>query len=179
MYTTEYPTKSYTLLYTTEGPEFIIQIQKQWYTIVFMIFWLIGWGIAEYTVLKMAASNKDSEHYGLVVWLILWTLAGGVALVIVLWLLFGTEHIVLHPTDITIYHKLFFFKRSHTYDIASIRNLRVEQSINAESPSFYTSRQLQPIAFEYQGKTYRFGNGISSTDASEIVEFLRSQYRFP
>ncbi len=35
-----------------------------------------------------------------------------------------------------------------------------------------------PIAFEYEGKTIRFGSSIDETEAHAIVERMRQRYAF-
>lgn len=170
-------TKGYMMNYTPEGPEFILPTPKQWFSIIFMTFWLIGWAIAEYTVLRKIVTGDYCFKSPLVLWLILWTIGGGIALTFLLWMLFGTEHILIHPTNLTIVRKLLFFKRTRHFEIVDIRNLRVEEPQNEQYPG--SIRRTQIIVFEYRGKTYRFGNGIDATSASEIVAHLHSYYRFP
>ncbi|MCH4887409.1 hypothetical protein EZV73_07495 [Acidaminobacter sp. JC074] len=151
--------------YTEEGYRVEIPSKKNIFIIVFMCFWLAGWFMGETMVLMTMLSGEFVPF--LLIWLIGWTFAGGFAIYIVLWLLFGKEVIVSNGQTLRISKEILGLGRSKEYDIRSIKNFKV----HVESTSIYRRRGMEAygllggvLHFDYGMKTIRMGISIDEAE---------------
>lgn len=157
---------------TTAGLEISIPAKLHLFVLVFLSVWLAIGGAVEFFVLRTLLTEPDVS---LGFWFIFWTLAGGAALYICLWMIAGKEIITLQSGVLTITHMLFGWIRAREYDLQHISNLRVDpEPYDSEGPRLSAVYPFRtgPIAFEYRGKTLRFADGVSEAEAQEIVAAL-------
>ncbi len=72
--------------------------------------------------------------------------------------------------------------RSRTYELYKIRNLRVAPQPTApwDTGMFKLSGIMGClIAFEFEGKTIRFGTAIDEPEAQTIIERMQQRFSFP
>ncbi len=179
----------------TESPEGLlitIPTKKNWFLILFLGFWLMGWLFGEVAAIHQlirghpphGANLHPSAPRGmnlfLVPWLGAWTVGGGFAIFAWLWNFAGVERVVLGPSTFTTKREVLRIGPVKEYQLSSVSNLRIDAL-----PALFNSR-MSPfpmmgggtIAFDYGAKTYSFGMGLDEPEAQQIVERLKSRHSF-
>ena len=158
---------------TSSGLEISIPAKLHLFVFVFLLIWLALWVVIEFFQLRTLLTTPEAA----LVFLIPWTLGGVLGLYIQLWMIAGREIITLKSGILTITYTLFGWVRAREYDVRHLSNLGVDpEPYDSEGPrlaALYPFR-TGPIAFEYGGKTIRFADGVSETEAQEIVSELES-----
>lgn len=62
------------------------------------------------------------------VWLVAWTIGGGLALYVFFWSLVGRERILLTPSRLSIKRELLGMGRTREYELTHVRDLRTSPS---------------------------------------------------
>lgn len=182
--------KPYSARHTTDdlfdSLKITIPSKKQWFQILFIGFWLVGWAFFEFFVAGVLINGIGVGGPGLfmIAWLGMWTIGGGFALYILLWQLLGREMILVSNSGITTSRSLLGFSLfPKEYDSKYIKDLRVSVFISAND-IFGWSRAFHfyglgggIIAFDYGAKTMNFGIGIDEAEAKQIL--LKIQKRYP
>ena len=118
----------------------------------------------------------------LIAWLGAWTVGGGVAGFLWLWMVFGKERIGLRRDALTTKKDILGFGRVREYDLLHVSHLRVAP-ITFNPFDFSAALQLWglgggPIAFDYGAKTFRCGASIDEPEARDVVKRLRERHQF-
>ena len=186
------PIKPFSARHTVDdlGDTFRINIpsRKQWFLILFMGFWLIGWIVGEVSVSGIFFGGQSSgvPDYFLLVWLGGWTVGGAWVIYILAWLLFGKEIIEVTNQAIITNRVVLGLGFPKEYSIEHIKALRVSQNVNTNDMYGWsrTGRLIGLsggfIAFDYGSKTINFGSGIDEAEAKQILTKITqrlSQYR--
>ena len=183
----------YSVERTPTGMIFSIPSKKNWFIILFLGFWLMGWAMGEITVLGMLGAGvfefmhggidgffeKGAGAFGglfLLVWLAGWTVGGAFAIYIWLWQLSGVEQITISGDSLRIEKKIPLWGRGKNYHIHSVSSLRVA-SRAASMWSKSSGMEFRGIsggllAFDYGAKTVNFGMGIDEAEAKMILKEL-------
>lgn len=162
-----------------------IPARRSWFTVLFLGFWLMGWATGEIIVggmllrgilATLGGQTPDvAEGGGMLfmgVWLAFWTVGGGFALVTWLWNLAGKETILMDGEALTIYRTVFGLGPAKRYAAAYVDRLRVsEDSGDSRGP------WSGGLAFDYGGRTVRFGAGLTPAEARDV--WARIADRFP
>ena len=159
---------------TTTGLEISIPAKLHLFVLLFLSVWLAIGGAVGYFVFRTLLTEPEVSVF---FWLIFWTLPGGAALYICLWMIAGKEIITLQSGVLTIKHSLFGWVRVRAYDVRHVSHLRVDpEPYDSEGPRLAAVYPFRtgPIAFEYGAKTIRFADGVSEAEAHEIVGELES-----
>jgi hypothetical protein len=166
-----------------EGLEIVIPARRHFFPLVFLGIWLVGWVMGETAAIRQLFSERSGDPAAfLLFWLILWTVGGGVAVYLWLWMLVGKERILMGASALRMKHDVLGLGRVRTYELLKIRNLRV-----APPPAGPRGTGVMVglpgvagglIAFEYAGKTVRFGASIDEIEARTIVERMRQRHSF-
>jgi len=190
-----------------EGSSLKIMIpsHKNYFTMFFLGFWLLGWAFGEIMVggiflagivqllfktpeiLPEVSKGGLAGLFGgglfMLVWLTIWTVGGGFALYSFLWQVAGKENIGVSYDMIKIQRAVFGFGRTKEYLATDIKDLRVTPWA-ADHNIFSWSRSSSIwgmssgiLAFDYGAKTFRFGGGIDEAEAKQILEKVVA--RFP
>ncbi len=183
------PIKPYSARHTTDdlGDTLRINIpsQKQWFLILFMGFWLIGWAFGEISTLGMLFGGQGFGGQGpfMIAWLGGWTIGGAWAIYILAWQLFGKEVIEISNQAIITNRVVFGLGFPKEYSVEHIKVLRISANVNAND-MFGWSRAGRLyglsgglIAFDYGSKTINFGSGIDEAEAKQILAEITQ--RFP
>ncbi len=175
-----------------DGLLIIIPAKKNWFLMLFLGFWLMGWLFGEVAVLHQVIRGQSSHWatanqngpIGLNVflfgWLGLWTVGGGLAIITWLWNLVGVEKILIGPLTLMMKREVLGIGPTREYELASVNNLRINMGL---SNSRFQMSPLQllnggTIAFDYGAKTFHFGVGLDEAEAGQILARIRSRYWF-
>ncbi len=182
------PIKPFSTRHTSEDLIDILKItipsRKQWFQILFMSFWMIGWAFGEVGALRSLISGEGFGGPGLfmIVWLSGWTIGGGYVIYIISWQLFGNEIIQVSNSVITTSRSVLGFGFPKEYSSEYIKALRVSTS-SSSNDTFGWSRASRfygigggLIAFDYGSKTINFGGGIDEAEAKQILSEIQQRY---
>jgi len=76
----------YTLETTSEGQRAVVPARRNWFVILFLCAWLVGWVFGEVSVVhQLLSPSENTPQLFLLAWLTGWTLGGAFALAAVLW----------------------------------------------------------------------------------------------
>lgn len=160
----------------------IIPSRKNWFTILFMGFWLCGWAVGEFSVPLVILSDDapGGMDIFLIAWLVAWTVGGILAIRNFLWNLIGHEEIIISSNTISIARKIAGIGRNKEYLLSEAKRFRV--SLGRSSPWANAGRSLDfwglkqgRIKFDYGMKTIRFAGPIDEAEATNILELLKSR----
>lgn len=167
-----------------EGLEIVIPARRHLFPLFFLGVWLVGWLLGETTAIRQLFSGPSGGPAAfLLLWLILWTVGGGAAVYLWLWMLVGKERILMGASALHLKHDVLGLGRVRTYELFKIRNLRVAPPPAGPRGTGVVvglSRVAGGlIAFEHAGKTIRFGASIDEIEAQAIVERMKQRHSFP
>jgi hypothetical protein len=159
----------------SDGPEgltFVVPSRRQWFGILFLPVWLIGWLLGEVFALREVVSGKGPVPF-LLVWLTMWTLGGGLAALSWLWMVAGKERLTVKPGVLVHRFELFSLHRTREYDLSEVRNLKV-------SPESFNPWNMGAgfkmwgigggvVAFDYGAKTIRVAASVDEAEGRMIV----------
>ena len=152
--------------------------QKQWFRILFMGFWLIGWAFGVSSALSIIFHGQGFAEQDLftIVWLVGWTIGGAFVVYILLWQLFGKQVVEVSKQALTINQIGFGFGFPKKYLVEHIKLFRISTSTNIYGMFGWSwTRKLSDglsyglIAFDYGSKTINFGGGINKAESKQIL----------
>lgn len=166
-----------------EGLEIIIPARRHVLVLLFLGVWLVGWLMGEMTVGAQLFSRRPNGPAAiLLIWLIFWTLGGGFAAYLWLWMLVGKERILIGTSMLQMKRDVLGLGRTRRYELYKIRNLRVALPPSGPRDAGVALRFAGLvgglIAFEHEGKTIRFGAAVDEAEARMIVERMKQRYAF-
>ena len=172
-----------TITDTSQGLRIVMPCRRSWFVILFLVFWLCGWAVAEVMVANQFL-NGDAPPEGeffMMTWFGVWTVGGVFAIYAWLWQVMGKEMVTVHGQTFITRRDIGGFGFDKEYDLLQMRDLRVGQ-IGFNPLEFSSSLQLWGIgggviAFEYGAKTYRFGAGLDEAEAKQAVTAIKKRYR--
>ena len=182
--------------YTAEGLRITIPARKNWLHLIFFTPWLVGWAVAEVSMIVWVGVNLARlvtqrgaagvrgapEDVGvLALVLLFWTLGGGVALVYWLWMVAGREMIEVDSEAVTRSWLPLRFPRTRRYAVSEVLNLRTVErptpwwAAKWPAPPWYQGRGA--VAFDYGGRTVYFGSEVEEAEGRHIMQAVVA--RFP
>lgn len=180
------------------GMRVLIPSKKNWFMILFLGFWLMGWAVGEITVTGALVAgvvkvingglddiaSKGAGAFGglfMIAWLGAWTVGGAFAIYAWLWQVKGVEEVVIAHDGFCIKRRTPVWTRTKNYHLHEVKSLRASQ---AQASIFDMSRGMEfwgisggVLAFDYGAKTVRFGIGLDEAEAKQILGDVRG--RFP
>ena len=169
---------------TASGLEIRVPARKNWFLILFLGFWMIGWACGEVFAVFQLASGKTpfGANVFLLAWLGGWTVGGAFAAYVWAWMAVGFEQILLRPDALVVKRNVLGFGNDREYDLAYVSNLRAAPT-TFNPFAFSSSLQFWGIgggtvAFDYGSKTFRFGAALDEAEAQELVQRLRARHAF-
>ena len=97
-------------------------------------------------------------------------------------MLVGKERILMGTSMLHVKRDVLGLGRTQTYELYKIRNLRVAPQPTGPRDTGaalrFSGLAGGLIAFEYEGKTIRFGAAIDETEARMIVDRMKQRYAF-
>ncbi len=164
-----------------DGLQIVIPAKRNPIVLVFLGVWLAGWLMGVVDAVGRVGRDLASDPL-LLVWLVLWALAGSVAAYTWLWMAIGKERILMGATTLSLRRDVAGVGVTRRYRLTGIRDLRVLPQPAGPLDFGGTARAIGftggVIAFEYEGKIVRFGAAIEATEAQVIVERMRQRYAF-
>lgn len=162
-----------------------IPSKKNWFVIIFMLAWMGGWAVGEFSVIGILL-RSDAPIFAnafLLFWLAGWTVGGIFAIYSVLWMLIGSEIITIDRGILEIKKSIKGIGRKRSYEIKSIRNLDINpmQDMGIWGGNYNRNTfgmKGGRIKFDYGMKTIKFANGIDEAEARMILEKLKSNMNF-
>lgn len=167
---------------TGSGIRITIPAKKNYFLILFLAFWLVGWVFGEVVVLTQIFNpESDSPKLFMLAWLGGWTVGGAFAIYVWLWNIKGKEIINISSTELQHIRRLPIFQRSKEYDLSSVSRMRVQAQGN---PIFGFHNGMEfwgisggSIVFDYGHSTHKFGAQIDEAEADHIVSTIKQQYK--
>jgi len=164
------------------GLRITIPAKKNYFLILFLAFWLVGWAFGEVTVIaQVLNSESDAPKLFMLAWLGAWTVGGAFAVYVWIWNVKGQEIINLSSTELQHIRRMPMFQRSKEYDLSAVSNLRTK----APESSMFGSRNSMEfwgvsggsVVFDYGHSTYRFGAQPDEAEANNIVVTIKQRYK--
>ncbi len=162
-----------------------IPARRNWLVILFLGFWLGGWATGELfagaTLVRGLAAilsgrvpdiGSAAGTLFIAIWLALWTVGGGFALLIWLWNLAGKEVVVIDGESLTIQKTVLGIGPRKQYEAAYVDRLRVSEDYGGSQGPWAGA-----LTFDYGGSTVRFGAGLTPVEARDVL--ARIADRFP
>jgi hypothetical protein len=189
-----------TITDSPEGLEIVLPAPRIWLVVGFLLLWLAGWVTGEiFAVRQLLAPGPIQARLFLVAWLALWTLGGGTALSIAVWMLVGHERVRLRPDALTIQREAFGLGPKRVYALDHIRDLRALDPPplpDLKLPAGAEALEGVPqeaaivamhaagiggpgIVFRYDGRHVRFGVALDPLEAHQVVAQLQGRHAFP
>ncbi len=109
------------------GVQAIVPARRNWFVLLFMIAWLVGWFFGEISAIgQLLSPNEKAPQLFMAAWLTGWTIGGVFAFCAVLWQLAGRELISITSSSLEHRIETLGIARSRVYKIGEIKNLRAE-----------------------------------------------------
>ena len=167
-----------------EGLEIVIPAQRNLVVLLCLGVWLAGWIMGELTTLaEFLVGGPRRPEGAVLLWLILWTVGGVFAAYLWLWMLVGKERVLMGTSALRLKRDVLGLGPTRTYELFRVYDLRVATRPVGPRDTAVTPRLARLvgglIAFEYEGKTIRFGASLDEAEAQMIVERMRQRYAFP
>jgi hypothetical protein len=165
------------------GLRVTIPAPRNWFLVVFLPLWLVGWAVGEVAVAGKLLTNPPSggEALFLLVWLTLWSVGGVLFTFFWLWNLAGKEIVAVDEEALTVRYALGPAGWTRRFDRREMRDLRVSQSgtMDFRSSFGWWLGGSGTVAFDYGARTYRFGRGVDEAEAKQVVAELRRRLEPP
>jgi len=168
-----------------DGFKMKIQIpsKKNWFIILFLSAWLVGWYFGESSVIKELISNDNiGVNSFMLFWLAGWTIGGAFAFVVLLWTLIGRETISIDRSIIQIDKGILDFGiRSKRYELKSLKKLELNPGQNITT--LFAQKNVGDfwgltggkLRFDYGLKTIKFGIGIDEAEARYLIDEIKKK----
>jgi hypothetical protein len=132
----------------------------------FLLLWLCGWGFGELTVFERLFLSEEPEpalgFLGL--WLLLWTLAGGMAFRALLQTLGGTEELSVEGGELRFVRRPL--GRARRIPLSQVRGLEVVRPAR---------RGGYRLALLSAGKELRFGQRLDDAEVARVLSALEGR----
>tara|TARA_R110000868_G_scaffold306734_1_gene568005 strand:+ start:36133 stop:36714 length:582 start_codon:yes stop_codon:yes gene_type:complete len=171
--------------------EFIFYPKKQWFSIIFIHIWLIGWLFGEVTVINIlffegSMFNSDTSEGGsyifLFIWLTFWTYGGFQTIMTLIWMMFGEELVKIKRQDITITRVLAFVRKKKTFELENVKNLIIQiekgDMFSKKKKVKTAFKNYGSIRFDYKGREKRFGVDLDYNASQEVYNEIKDISRF-
>jgi hypothetical protein len=159
-----------------------IPSRKNWFLIIFLGLWCVGWAFGEVVVGRLLLRGDFAEPgaFGLV-WITFWTIGGAYAIYILLWQVVGREEIDVTSYSITISQVVLLIRRSKEYSCEYIKDLRTSPMGVNEMHNWSRYWAIYGmgggiIVFDYGAGTIRTGSGIDEAEGKQIIAEIQQKY---
>ncbi len=156
-------------------------------TALYQFMWCIAWVAGEFYLLfklfDAELAKAEAIHQVLMmICVVFFTYLG--FMVIRVWLLnlFGREILILGETQLEIRTEIMGpIGGIEVFERPSLRNLRYSPTapdgrISGSFRNRMANGLVGTVAFDWRGKTYRFGAGLSETDAKRLILTIRNYF---
>jgi len=156
--------------------------RKHWPVILISSVWQVFWLFGELVVIASLLLGKIDAWLFALIWLAVWTVAGGFTAYALLWNLSGCETIEVDAYGIRIQRQVLKFNLARSYFAQHIADVHVSPYVyNLFSPSWsvaYLNWGVGggSIAFDYGGRQIRMGNGADDMETRHIVAAIHKHF---
>jgi hypothetical protein len=151
---------------------------KNIFLILFLCGWFGFWSIPETDMIKELIQGTQHKGFELFpfFWLMGWTVGGVMVLLVIIWIVAGSEVITFSPFTIKIERKAYGVGLSKEYSLSEVRNLRTQMS----GGSIYSGLEAWGfgggrLAFDYELKTVKFASGIDEEEAVYLLDVIKQK----
>jgi hypothetical protein len=161
---------------TVDGVEQLrIPIRRNWFAILFLPAWLVGWGFGEVSAIGQLAQGLDTF---LAAWLVGWTVGGAFAAWMLLSQLFGAEIVRVVGGDLEVRLGAWRLRRTWRYRGGEIENLMAWSPdtspfwMSGYQHRFSMRPQSGAVKFDYGAESVFLATGVDEPEGREIVAWL-------
>lgn len=163
--------------YPSGNLEVSLPSRKNWFILIFLGIWMLGWAVGELGVLGLLFSGivRGPAPPIILAWLLMWTVGGMLAMTFLLWGLVGREVITIRENVLVIRRQIWRFGYDRRYELARVHNLRGAAWLTDASGVIGSIGRFSgagTIVFDCGGLTHRFGAGLGAEEAARVVEVL-------
>lgn len=161
--------------------------QRQLPAAAFLAFWLCGWYLGEtwavgflHRLVLGAEPAKEGAVPAAIfvtIWLLVWTAGGAGAFVALLGSLGGQDVFLVEGRTLLLRQSLGPIRWTRAYELEGVTSLRAVPASEVP-PARLSGRRRAPqgrLAFEYRGRTVRFGASLSDDDVGAVLGALASR----
>jgi len=158
------------------GDQLIVHFRprRSWGTLAFLAFWLTFWtagGIAAFT--QLLHGDLGARLF-ILLWLCFWAFGEATVAIIIAWQLFGHELLLVSADQLEVRRQIGPFTKTKLYAVPLVRDLEAAQ---ARSDEDERPRKDFCLAFEYDDKPVRVGEGMSEREAEHIAATISARIR--
>jgi hypothetical protein len=145
-------------------------MQRNWFIVAFITFWLGGWTYGGLQVL-----NQLLRHFELfsAFWMGGWLLGEVFVTIWLLRMLGGRDILVATNDRLEIRKEVFGIGTSKQYLRSDIRDLRFQPEVGAGR-----GHRESRIAFDYGAKTVTLGDGLDEAEANQLIASISEHCNF-
>ena len=147
---------------------------------VWLAAWVVGLGFVSQQLVQGDGIGPDALF--LVVWAVVWVLAGAVSAAYLAWLVAGRERITLAADELCIRRGVGRLGVTHTYATADVHELRTfgrELSPLLAAGMDLAGRGSSGVRFRYRDDVVLFARALDEHAAHALVERLLAHHAFP
>ena len=158
---------------TAEGLGIDIPAVRNYFTLIFLGIWLVGWTIGGIFALSQLFFSTEVlfTQLFLLVWLAGWAVGWMLVASAILWQLMGREVIFVTSGALVLETRLIVRIRRRIFPVKQISDLRHIEYIPPNTRK--AAIGAPTISFNYRGKTIRVGRGLDKADAQEVIDILK------
>ncbi|WP_127523131.1 hypothetical protein [Mesorhizobium sp. Z1-4] len=153
---------------TADGLGVHIPPSRKILAVLFLSFWLCGWAVGEYFVLReIIRSGFSGPNFFLIAWIVPWTVGGVTVLWTILWQLFGVERLFFTANALVREWGLLSFRGKRIVEGSDIREVSVVKGASNDLAGIGT------IKVTTAGRAMRIGSGLSDYEAELVAKLVR------
>lgn len=163
--------------YPSGSPEISMPARRNWFILIFLGTWMVGWAVGELGVLGLLLSGivRGPAPLLILAWLLMWTIGGMLALTFLLWGLIGREVLSIQGNALVLRRQIGRFGFDRRYELARVRNLRCAAWILDNGGVIGSIGRFSgagTLVFDCGGFTHRFAAGLTPDEARYVVDVL-------
>lgn len=162
-----------TLTSVPAGIELSIPSRRNWFVVLFILLWLAGWVIGEFSVAhELQHPHEDAPIGFLALWITGWTVGGCFAVATLAWLIAGRERVTIAGDEFAVRRETCGLGWTRRYELRNVKNLRVVDApvdngpFGMRDPYGFRSG---PFVFDYGPRSVRFGVGLDVAEANAVL----------
>ncbi len=155
-----------------------IASERHVWLLAFLPFWLAGWTAGGvFLLIELLRGQPTGGATFSIIWLVFWAGAWAFATYAWLWTAFGKEVIGIASGVLTIKRDVFGRGPKKAFPAHEILNIRpigfFGRMMTWEGGLAYWGLTGGTVAFDWRGRTHRFGIQLEEHEARDLVELLR------
>jgi hypothetical protein len=169
---------------TPRGLEVTIPTRVATFPKTFLPIWLVGWtfgGIMAASIL-FSGNGGDGTLF-LSFWLCAWLAAWCLVAFATMNMYSGREVITISSPTMTVVWQVWRLHRQRAYELSEMSRLRFAPPVSDYGNMQQGMSALGffggSVAFQYQGRTERFGRGLEEDESNQLIANIRQRYTIP